>query len=651
MQQRILKYGNKLFPVQIGPMPADPKTQIPRLKIKFGWSSVPEWTGLKEEIKAMTGARFHSENGEKFWSITDNSRNRFNLDFLDKNKPNPYAKWKEPFPIYDFPRAHSGWSEINSYTMRGFQINCASEVIAKRQMLLSLEMGAGKTLIAISVLDMLMPKECWYVAPAFALHDIKRQFHPATIKNPGGWGCHVWPNFMSYEEMVKELKTWKAGRRAPDAVIFDESVQVKTPDSQRSQYALALAEGMRADWDQPLILCMSGAPAPKDPGDFWHQMEIIAPGYLREGNLFKFRNRLALIKKVDNARAGGWYPKLVTWWDDPNKCQICGEYEDADDHQDALGVHFHRFQPSVDEVGNLYKRMDGAVRVLFKKDILPELPEKVYRRIELKPDRATQRRLKLILKGSSTAIGGLILARELSDGIRYETIESEDQFEVCERCQGTCQMIEFDGTEKVYLPCERCDHGDGPTGQQRKEVKNTIYVPTPKDKALKELLLENQEQGRLVVFAGFTGSINRIVTLCQKEGWETIRVDGTTRNAQYGCIPSWPATRHPLEEFQDPNSEYNKIVFIGHPQRAKAGITLTRAYMIVYYSNTFNGDDRIQSEDRIHRLGMDLNKGAVIVDLLHLPTDLYVLQNLQKKRRLQSISLGELQREMLKEAV
>jgi len=68
--------------------------------------------------------------------------------------------------------------------------------------------------------------------------------------------------------------------------------------------------------------------------------------------------------------------------------------------------------------------------------------------------------------------------------------------------------------------------------------------------------------------------------------------------------------------------------------------------MIVYFSNTFNADDRIQSEDRIHRIGMDVNRGAVIVDLVHLESDMYVRDNLKKKRVLQSITLGELQQYM-----
>jgi hypothetical protein len=40
---------------------------------------------------------------------------------------------------------------------------------------------------------------------------------------------------------------------------------------------------------------------------------------------------------------------------------------------------------------------------------------------------------------------------------------------------------------------------------------------------------------------------------------------------------------------------------------------------------------------------MDVNRGATIVDLLHLPTDAYVLDNLQKKKVLQAATMGELQ--------
>ncbi len=47
----------------------------------------------------------------------------------------------------------------------------------------------------------------------------------------------------------------------------------------------------------------------------------------------------------------------------------------------------------------------------------------------------------------------------------------------------------------------------------------------------------------------------------------------------------------------------------------------------------------MQSEDRIHRIG---TKGANIIDLIHLPTDRLILENLQLKKDLQAITMGEL---------
>ena len=59
-------------------------------------------------------------------------------------------------------------------------------------------------------------------------------------------------------------------------------------------------------------------------------------------------------------------------------------------------------------------------------------------------------------------------------------------------------------------------------------------------------------------------------------------------------------------------------------------------------ANPFDADDRMQSEDRGHRPGMDLNKGLTIVDLIHLPSDQLVLDNLKKKVKLQSLTLDDI---------
>ena len=98
----------------------------------------------------------------------------------------------------------------------------------------------------------------------------------------------------------------------------------------------------------------------------------------------------------------------------------------------------------------------------------------------------------------------------------------------------------------------------------------------------------------------------------------------------------------PLTAFQDELEDFPRLAFIGQPGAAGMGLTLTASPSICYYSNDFNAESRIQSEDRIHRPGMDVNRGATIIDLLHLPSDRTVLENLKAKRKLQDMTLGAL---------
>jgi hypothetical protein len=48
---------------------------------------------------------------------------------------------------------------------------------------------------------------------------------------------------------------------------------------------------------------------------------------------------------------------------------------------------------------------------------------------------------------------------------------------------------------------------------------------------------------------------------------------------------------------------------------------------------------------------MDIERGCEIIDIIHLDTDQLVLDNLNKKRDLQLMSLGELQESTTKEGV
>lgn len=261
------------------------------------------------------------------------------------------------------------------------------------------------------------------------------------------------------------------------------------------------------------------------------------------------------------------------------------------------------------------------------------LPDKQYRIVKLKPSLDLLRAARIVQSQARTSIQQMTLLRELSDGFQYR--DNITKTSDCTFCGGTCFRF-IEGVEEQCMMCEA-----GKSNEVKREV---VEVESPKINYLtSELLEENEEIGRLVIYAGFTGSIDRICREVKKHGWEFIRVDGR------GWVTSLPGNLSALDmlsEFQNKQSKYEKVAFIGHPGSAGMGLTLTAASMIVYFSNDFNAESRIQSEDRIHRIGMDENRGATIVDLICLPTDLKVLENLRRKRELQSVTLNEISKAM-----
>ena len=70
-------------------------------------------------------------------------------------------------------------------------------------------------------------------------------------------------------------------------------------------------------------------------------------------------------------------------------------------------------------------------------------------------------------------------------------------------------------------------------------------------------------------------------------------------------------------------------------------LTLTAAVCAVFYSNDFEGESREQGEDRIHRIGMDLNLGATIIDIQNLGTDGYTRERLMTKRGMSGLTISQ----------
>lgn len=593
-----------------------------------------------DEVKSMDGSKWCGSVGDrpaidvkitvpafgttKVWRVNDCVRNRFQMDYLFGR--NPYKKYDAPLVEFTPTRP-----------LYKHQCELAAFALTRHYCIFAAEMGTGKTLASIEVMEQSGVLDWWYVAPRSALKAVEREFKR--------WKCKIQPRMLTYEALREEMKVWLNGKTAPQGVIFDESSRIKNATAGRSQAAMALADGVRADWgDNGFVILMSGSPAPKSPVDWWHQCEVAQPGFLREGTMDKFQLRLGVFEQKQSI-SGGVFNQRVTWLDDDKKCGKCGKLKEDMVHDDAVAEDFHPFQQSKNEVQHLYKRMNGLVTVKFKRDCL-DLPEKIYREIILKPKAETLRAARLIMAKAKTTVSALTLLRELSDGFQYEEkVEGKQKCQVCGGSriiqEGVGQLDMTDDANAAEFeikpgPCQYCDEN----GEQDRIVRTMVEYLCPKDDAIKELLDEHFDVGRLVIYGGFTGSVDRCVNLALSQEWGVIRVDGRGWWAVDAKRQTYPVD--PLTVFQDELEDFPRVAFIGQPGAAGMGLTLTASPSIVYYSNDFNAESRIQSEDRIHRPGMDVNRGATIIDLLHLPSDRTVLDNLKAKRKLQDMTLGAL---------
>lgn len=600
---------------------------------------------LKDELKAMKGARWHGfdDPPRKIWTASNCFRNWFQLRLL---------LGEDVFAWFDRPVQHFEYDR----PLMSHQKDMSDLGLTYHFQIWGAEMGTGKTLSAIEVIEKSAKQNWFWIGPKSGLYAVEREFKKWGISDD------IDMEIMTYEGLVKRMTNWPPGQKAPQGVIFDESSRAKNPTAKRTMAAQALADGIRKDWGlDGYVILMSGTPSPKSPLDWWAQSEIAWPGYLKEGSQGTFGFRLGVYHK-ETGVGGTAFHKLVTWKDSELKCDTCGELAEDGKHNHLLDAttsylkadpDYHDFKPGKNEIAYLYERLKGLAVIKHKKDCL-DLPDKRYRIINCEPKPSTLRVAQALLQAAPNTITGLTWLRELSDGFQYRNkIIGKETCPICEGAGITSYWVDPTDSDKAFtmtemldpeyvktlekqdFPCASC----GGTGEVDKMERTVKEVPCPKEDALINLLDENEETGRLVVFAGFTGSIDKITALCLKQGWDVVRVDGRGWQVRTkdGILDVAP-----LDYWAD-LANHQRVCFVANPHSGGMGLTLVESRMAVYYSNDYSPESRIQSEDRIHRIGLDPNKGATIVDLIHLPTDLKVLELLKDNRRLELMSMGDIQ--------
>ena len=79
---------------------------------------------------------------------------------------------------------------------------------------------------------------------------------------------------------------------------------------------------------------------------------------------------------------------------------------------------------------------------------------------------------------------------------------------------------------------------------------------------------------------------------------------------------------------------------VGNTQTGGYGITLTEASTVIYYSNNYDLEKRLQSEDRAHRIGQK-NKVTYIDIVCERTVDEKIVTALRRKQNIAQTVLGE----------
>lgn len=162
-----------------------------------------------------------------------------------------------------------------------------------------------------------------------------------------------------------------------------------------------------------------------------------------------------------------------------------------------------------------------------------------------------------------------------------------------------------------------------PTGDEAGQYRH-IAAKNPRLNAMEEIRDETHHP--TIVWARFTHDVDQIMDLL---GEGAVRYDGSVEDDQ--------AERNKLA-FQSGDAQW----FVGTAQKGGPGLTLTQAKTMVYYSNSFRLVDRLQSEDRCHRAGMDEHPVSYI-DIVagNVPVDDNIVRNLRDKKDISTQVLGD----------
>lgn len=380
-------------------------------------------------------------------------------------------------------------------------------------------------------------------------------------------------------------------RRRKCMIVLDESARIKTPKASRTRTILPL--GRKALYR----MIMTGTPVANSPFDIYSQFKFLDNDFWKKvmgiSTFTEFKNYFGEFETQYLNGGAHEYEQLVS-------------YRNLDRLQEIIKEHSSR----------------------VTKDVL-DLPPKVYqmRYFEMLPK---QKRVYEEIRDDALAMiypDGMAQS-ELVTAAEYEAImenaSADDLENMVQSVTAPLAIVQLLRMQQVLCGYVKTDDG---------VITDICQDDNPRMNVLFEEIETALDAGeKIIVWSRFRRDIDKIM----------LRLHNRTTAVRYDGSCSDDEKEHARSSFQKGDAQ----VFVANPSAAGEGLTLTAATVVIYYTNSFKLTERLQSEDRAHRIGQ--KKTVRYIDVTCADTtDEKVIRALRKKMDIAALVTGDKFKEWL----
>jgi SNF2 family DNA or RNA helicase len=372
--------------------------------------------------------------------------------------------------------------------------------------------------------------------------------------------------------------------------VVDESTRIKNRTAKRTKGAMKVRSHCK------LARIMSGTPIIKSPMDAFSQFNFLDRDILGYDNFFSFRGHYGVM--------GGYKNKQIIAY------------------------------KNTEELGRAIKTCSFRVT----KDECLDLPPKLYARrdVHMQPEQAKEyQRMRLEMLAmledkckECNGTGWLLAPEPEADYF----MGVNDTSEVCPVCNGMALNVSVTIALTQLLRLQQITCGfitDGP------EVLHWFTDNPPKIMECMDII-EDADTQQILCWSNFRPEIER---LCQE-----LALRGISYGELHGGISD-----DARNEFRNSFQAGNLQVGVCHPAAGGIGVDLWRASIANYLSNSHKTEDRVQSEDRCHRIGSEIHDSVSYNDITVPGTvDVKILRVIRNNRDMSEAIMAGGLREIIK---